>query len=51
MINESFFRCFIGSPKQLTAVASGSKQVLVKRRHENNQNMDVYVPVLIDFVK
>lgn len=45
------YKCFIGSPKQLTAVASGSKQVLVKRRHENNQNMDVYMSMLIDFLK
>lgn len=45
------YKCFIGSPKQLTVVASDSKQVLVKRRHENNQNTDVYVPMFIDFVK
>lgn len=41
------YKCFIGSPKQVTAVASDSKLVLVKRRQENNQNMDVYVPVFI----
>lgn len=45
------YKCFIGSPKQLTAVASDSKLVLVKRRHDNNQNMDVYVPMFIEFVK
>lgn len=44
-------KCFIGPPEQLTAVASGSKLVPVKRRHENNQSMDVYVPMFIDFVK
>lgn len=45
------YKCFIGSPKQLPVVASDSKLVLVKRRHENNQNTDVYVPMFIDFVK
>lgn len=41
------YKCFIGSPKQVTVVSSDSNLVLVKRRQENNQNMDMYVPVFI----
>lgn len=50
MINESFLQMLYWVTKT-TAVASDAKLVLVKRRHGNNQNMDVYVPVFIDFVK
>lgn len=52
---EAACKCVIMSPKQLTAVAqegfSDSELVLIERKHESNQNMNVSVPIYIGYIK